>query len=244
MRSYLIVILAIICLALPIKSETYVVCVGISEYASPKVKNLRLPVKDAKDVAAFYRKATDNVTSLTGKDATKSEILKCLRNQFDKASETDKIIFFFSGHGYPGGFCPYEMTCIEEGLSYKEVISIMAKSRAKGKFIFADACNSGAIRQTGKKPAKPQTNDVLLFLSSRGSEYSIELKNDDNGMFTKFLLMGLKGGADNDRNRIVTAKELFLFVSENVKKRSGGRQHPVMWGKFDDNLKIVEYKRK
>lgn len=244
MIRFFLGILVLLGFSLSLKGETYVVCVGISRYADPKVKDLRLPEKDAKDIADFYKLATDNVIIVTGKYATKAQILKCLKSQFSRAGENDRIIFYFSGHGYPGGFCPYEMTRLEEGLSYLEVISIMNKSKAKGKFIFADACNSGAIRQNKNQTSRPQTGNVLLFLSSRGNEFSIESRFDDNGFFTQYLLRGLKGGADSDRNLSITAKELFLFVSKGVKNRSKDKQHPVMWGNFDDNLSIVEYKKK
>ena len=62
-----------------------------------------------------------------------------------------------------------------------------------------------------------------------------------NGFFTTFLLRGLRGGADVDRNRKITAKELFKFVSEGVKEKSKDKQHPVMWGKFSDDYTIMDW---
>lgn len=223
-------------------AETYVVCVGIGNYADPKVQNLAKTEADAKAMAEFYKKGTQNVITITGKYATKSQILKSLNNQFSRANSDDKIIFYFSGHGYPGGFCPYDMTKIEEGLKYSEVISIMQKSKAKNKFIFADACHSGAIRQNGSD-IEPKVGNVLLFLSSRGNEYSAESPFIANGYFTKHLLRGLGGGADVNKDKHITARELFNYVSESVKSQTNNRQHPVMWGKFDDNLTIVEYRK-
>ena len=41
----------------------------------------------------------------------------------------------------------------------------------------------------------------------------------------------------------VTAKEIFVFVSDGVKKSSKNRQHPVMWGNFDDNFVLVDWRR-
>lgn len=224
-------------------AETYVVCVGIGNYADPKVQNLTKTEADAKAIAEFYKKGTKNVITITGKYATKAQILKSLNNQFSRAKSDDKIIFFFSGHGYPGGFCPYDMTKIEEGLKYIEVISIMQKSKAKNKFIFADACHSGAIRQNGSD-TEPKVGNVLLFLSSRGNEYSAESPFLANGYFTKHLLRGLGGGADVNKDKRITARELFNYVSDGVKSQTNNRQHPVMWGKFDDDLTIVEYRKK
>ncbi|MDE5663997.1 MAG: caspase family protein [Muribaculaceae bacterium] len=229
--------------AFAVHAETYVVCVGIGNYSDPNVPNLTKTEADAKAMSEFYRRGTLNVITITGKYATKSQILKSLKSQFARAKADDKIVFFFSGHGYPGGFCPYDMTKIEEGLKYSDVISIMQKCKAKSKFIFADACHSGAIRQNGAE-SDPKAGNVLLFLSSRGNEYSAESPFLANGYFTKYLLRGLGGGADTNKDKRITARELFNYVSDGVKLQSNNRQHPVMWGKFDDNLTIVEYRKK
>ena len=45
---------------------------------------------------------------------------------------------------------------------------------------------------------------------------SIERSDMANGFFTTCLKNGLKGNADSNRDRAITAKELFDFVSEAV----------------------------
>ncbi|MDE5647367.1 MAG: caspase family protein [Muribaculaceae bacterium] len=240
----LIIFIACIAVSLHLSAETYVVSIGIGTYASPQLKNLNKTENDAKAISAFYRIGTDKVVTITGKHATKEQILDSMRNQFGRAKADDKIVFYFSGHGYPGGFCTYDMTKEEEGLAYTEVIDIMKQSKASSKYIFADACHSGAIRKKNSGTETPQAGNILFFLSSRGNEYSIESAFAANGYFTKHLLRGLRGAADSDRNRKITASEIFKYVSEGVAKQTDGKQHPVMWGKFDDNLIIVEYKKK
>lgn len=237
-------ILLIGCLiAICTQAETYVVSVGIGNYADPKVQNLTKTEADAKAIAQFYKRGTKNVIVITGKYATKSQILKHLKSQFSRAKANDKIVFFFSGHGYPGGFCPYDMTKLDEGIKYADVISVMQQSKAKSKFIFADACHSGAMRQNGSE-TDPKPGNVLLFLSSRGNEYSAESPFLANGYFTKHLLRGLRGGADANNDMRITALELFKYVSAGVRSQTNDQQHPVMWGKFNDNLTIVEYRKK
>ena len=80
---------------------------------------------------------------------------------------------------------------------------------------------------------------VMLFLSSRSDEVSREIPSMQNGFFTTYLQKGLRGNADANRDRTITAKELFDFVSEGVIKISNGKQHPVMWGKFPDNMPVM-----
>lgn len=243
-RFYALVLIAIVLSIPPIfaqKSDIYVVAVGIANYQN--LSDLILPEKDAKAIADLYKTQTENVILITGKYATKARVLKSLKNQFSRAKEEDIIVFSFSGHGYPGGICPFDMSAKDgSGVSYREIQTILKQSRAKRKVIFADACFSGGFRGN---VVTHQHNDsdaeVLLFLSSRGGEYSIESPFMMNGVFTTFLLRGLRGGADADLNQKITAKELFQFVSRGVKDRSKDKQHPVMWGKFDDDYVVMDW---
>lgn len=223
------------------KGDIYVVSVGIADYQT--ISDLTLPEKDAKAIAELYKTQTKNVILITGKYATKARILKCLKDQFSRAKEQDMIVFAFSGHGYPGGICPYDMSAKDgSGVSYREIRSILKQSRANRKMIFADACFSGGIRNNASNTHQThQDSDVLLFLSSRGGETSIESPFMVNGFFTTYLLRGLRGGADTDKNRKITAKELFRFVSQGVKERSKDQQHPVMWGRFDDEVVLMDW---
>lgn len=225
------------------KADTYVVSVGICNYADSRIPELHKTENDAKDIADLYRRGTKNVVLITGQYATRANILSTLRSQFEKAREGDKILFYFSGHGYPGGFCPYDMRSGASGLSYSDVLGIMKGSKASVKMIFADACFSGAIRGNGSSK-QPQPGNVMFFLSSRDYEKSIESRKLDNGFFTRNLLKGLEGAADSNRDMSITARELFNFVSERTKSETSGRQHPVMWGNFPDDMVIVRYFKK
>ena len=245
MKRCLMLLLVFWCLSiasvLAQKGDIYVVSVGIADYQT--ISDLTLSEKDAKSIAELYKKQTKNVILITGKYATKARILKSLKDQFSRAKEQDMIVFAFSGHGYPGGVCPYDMSAKDEsGVSYREIRRILKQSRAKRKIVFADACFSGGIRSNvSNNHQTHQNSDVLLFLSSRGGETSIESPFMVNGFFTTYLLRGLRGGADADRNRKITAKELFLFVSQGVKERSKDQQHPVMWGRFDDDEVLMDW---
>ena len=238
-RSLLIALLTFVTMFC--HAETYVVCVGIANYKN--VGTLLLPEKDAKCIANMYKTHTKNVILITGKYATHDTIIKALKDQFKRAKKEDYIVFYFSGHGYLGGFCPYDMAeRNKNGLTFKEIYAVFRESHASHKIIFADACYSGSLRK-GSKPTKPETDsDILLFLSSRSNESSIETPKLKNGFFTAYLERGLRGGADENRDKKITANEIFKFVSNGVKKVSNDRQHPVMWGNFADNFVIFDWR--
>ena len=240
MKIFKIVISAFILFSLTVSAnaKTYLVAVGVSDYPGNN-RDLRLPANDAATVRYVYSK-NSNAESvlLTNSDATKSAVLSKLRSTFAKATDNDIIVFFFSGHGTKGAFCAYDAQ-----IPYSEVRQAMASSKAKNKMIFADACFSGKMRQGRKNTAEQSFNNynIMLFLSSRGNEISIERRDMKNGFFTSCLQKGLRGGADVNRDRVITAKELFSYVSRNVKLLSNDKQHPVMWGKFSDNMVVMKW---
>ncbi len=241
MRLRIILFMVLSFLAFRCWADTYVVCVGIANYQN--TRSLLLPEKDAKCIADMYKTHTKNVILITGKYATHDTILKAINDQFKRAKKGDYVILYFSGHGYIGGFCPYDISGKNKNaLTYQEIYAAFRGSKASHKIIFADACFSGALRKD-KNSSKPVTSsDVLLFLSSRSNESSIENPKLMNGFFTAYLERGLRGGADDNKDKIITAKEIYNFVSNGVKKVSNDRQHPVMWGRFSDNLIILDWR--
>ncbi|MCQ2237894.1 MAG: caspase family protein [Bacteroidaceae bacterium] len=235
---FLVVIFAFTAL----RAETYVVAVGIAKYQH--IPSLRLPENDARTMAALFKTKTKNVMTLIGVAATKSAIVKAMSDQFSRAQKGDMVVLYFSGHGYPGGLCPYDMgRKMENALSYEVLCSAFCSSFALRPVILSDACISAVLIE-GISQSNPSnhTSDVVLFLSSRTTESSIENARMKNGFFTAYLERGLRGGADVNKDRIITAKEIFKFVSDGVKTISKNRQHPVMWGKFDDNFVMMDWR--
>lgn len=216
--------------------KIYLVSVGIADYPGTQ-NDLTLPAKDATTIQWLYQKNKKAETVLlTNTQATRSNVLNSMERLFAKASTNDIVVLFFSGHGYKGGFVGYD-----DRLSYQDVRQAMAKSSSKNKMIFADACFSGKMRGAGRSSSSlsPASLKVMLFLSSRDTEVSFERSSMQNGFFTTSLQRGLRGGADTNRDRIITAQELFQFVSQGVKELSNDKQHPVMWGKFDHSMPVM-----
>lgn len=223
----------------------YVVAAGISDYQY--INDLRSSAKDAEDFAALYKTHTRHVTLLTGQQATRYAILQAFRQIAAEADREDIVVFFFSGHGGKGGLCTYDTSGMATALTYKDIQTELANCKAANKQMFIDACFSGGLRTKGQGQTATasqvfsKTEGVMLFLSSRTSEPSRERSIDSNSLFTKHLLRGLKGAADDNRDRIVAAKELFNYVSKKVKNDSKNGQNPVMWGKFRNDMHILNW---
>lgn len=221
-------------------AKVFLVSVGIADYPGSSM-DLSLPAQDAKTITWIYSKNSKmQYCLLLDEDAKQRNVIAAMNKVFGMAGENDIVVFFFSGHGYGGGFCAYD-----GNITYDDIRKAMSNSKCRNKMIFADACFSGKIRTEGQSSVSAVANakkaNVMLFLSSRSDEVSMENPSMTNGFFTTYLQKGLRGGADVNKDRIITAKELFLYVYGNVVQISNGTQHPVMWGKFSDNMPVMKW---
>ena len=73
-------------------------------------------------------------------------------------------------------------------------------------------------------------------------EVSWERTDMNTSFFFNRILRGFYGEADKNRDKKVTARELFNYVNPGVISDTNGMQHPQMWGKFDDSMVIVYIK--
>ena len=250
MRNLLLFILLALSSLTATGRTIYVLSVGISDYRY--ISDLQKTENDAREFSELYMTHTKNVTTLLGPKATRENILSSLRSCFAKAGADDIVVFFFSGHGDKGGLYAYDTKGRSTLVTYAEVQKAIGSCKAANKQLFIDACYSGGLRD-GKKTARPattarpplsDTQGIMLFLSSRTGETSQENRWADNGFFTQYLIKGLKGAADTDSDRIITAKEIFTYVSAKVSERTRKKQNPVMWGKFNDKMHILNWNPK
>ena len=234
-RSILIVLYLALLAIIPTQAKTYLVCVGIADYPGTK-HDLRISDNDAKTIANLFNANKDaSVSILLNGDATQSALLSTMHTFFAEAQSDDAVILYFSGHGAPGS-----LVCYDGKLEYKHILKMLKGCNASRKMIIADACFSGKMR-TGKRHVSNFNNqNVMLFLSSRTNEPSRETQFK-NSLFTIFLERGLRGGADVNKDRQITATEIYDFVHDGVTKASGSKQHPVMWGNFDKNMPIIKW---
>ena len=211
------------------------VCVGIADYPGTK-NDLRISDNDAKTIAKVFSVTKDaSVQVLINEEATQSALLSSMHTSFADAQSDDAVILYFSGHGTPGS-----LVCYDGQLTYQHIFKMLKGCKANRKIIIADACFSGKMRTGGQQTSNYNSQNVMLFLSSRTTEYSSET-DYKNSLFTIFLERGLRGGADTNRDRHITAREIYNFVHQGVIKASGNKQHPVMWGKFDNNMTVIKW---
>ena len=234
MKKYLLLAWMMLC-AFTLQAKTYLVSVGISDYPGTE-HDLRISDNDAKTIAKVFSVAKQaTVSILINEQATQSALLSTMHTSFMNANSEDIVILYFSGHGTPGA-----LVCHDGLLTYQHIFKMLKGCKASRKVIIADACYAGKLRTNNQQTSSYNSQNVMLFLSSRTNEVSRESRYK-NSLFTIFLERGLRGGADTNRDRYITAKELYDFVHKGVIEASGNKQHPVMWGKFDNNMTVINW---
>ena len=221
--------------AVPVQAKVYLVSVGIADYPG-KENDLRVSDNDAKTIAKVFQATKDaSVSVLVNGEATQASLLSTMHSAFANAQSDDAVILYFSGHGTPGA-----IVCHNGELTYQYIFKMLKGCKASKKIIIADACYAGKMRTTQQQSTNYNSQSVMLFLSSRTNERSKETKFK-NSLFTIFLERGLRGGADTNKDRQITARELYDFVHKGVIEASENQQHPVMWGKFNNDMTVIKW---
>ena len=84
------------------------------------------------------------------------------------------------------------------------------------------------------------SDGVCIISASDDSQFSQESAQwgGGHGVFTHYLLQGLKGEADYNRDGVVNLGEIIPYLSENVRRATRNLQTPTVAGKFDPALSI------
>jgi hypothetical protein len=208
----------------------------------------------------------ENVTLLLDQEASLTELRSTLGTHLkSKAGRDDMVIIFFAGHGAtekdvmsPDGdglekyLLPYDADpkdLYATALPMGEVSRIFNRIRSERLVFIADSCYSGAsggrtISLTGIRANISDTfldriatgKGRIILTASGANEVSAEDEKLHHGVFTYFLLDGLRGKADTDKDGVITVDEAYAYVSKQVPQATGQEQHPVKKGIVEGRL--------
>ena len=225
------------CLTIGVSAQkTYAIITGVSNYEGT-ANDLAQSSKDAKNIAAIYKSKGATVFTLTSSYATKEKIIETIKKVASAAKSTDHIVFSYSGHGAPNTICTYT-TDNQQMMTYPELFEELKKCKAKDITCFVDACFAGSASNAAKneevydkdylKALVKADNRLILFLSSRDNEYSMENMAVGAGFFTRAFLKGIRGKSDANGDKKITVLELFKYIYKDVKLHSQDMQHPQL----------------
>ena len=206
----------------------------------------------------------DNIKLLVDEDATFNKIHKILRKWLKSKVIPNKteLIIFYAGHGLAtqdgdkqdlhllpqnADTDMLSISSISRNNLFKEISDLDPKSVT----IFFDACYSGTSRDNKSliasarpvKILKDVENDIpenfTIFSASQLNQMSSGLKNGEHGIFSYYLMKGLEGLADQNKDKKITNGELQAYMKSNVSQKAaewGRDQNPSFTGDPDKIL--------
>lgn len=243
----------------PQRPNDYALVIGIERYRAP-VPRAEGAERDARSFAAAVERLLGvprrNVVSLIGTDATRSSIEARLGDWLPRNLSADSTLYvYFAGYGAPDTQTgnAFLMTweadpsyIVRQGISVASVMGDLGKLPARRVVLMVDASFSGAggrsVLPKGTRPLIAIQQPVpdatspaklVVFTAARSNEVTANTADNKHGLFSYFLLEGLKGSADGDRDGRIGFGELSKFVSDKVSDeaaRSNRSQHPEVIG--------------
>jgi len=207
-----------------------------------------------------------NVTLLINKEAKLTNLRSTLGTKLKKnAGKEDMVIIYFAGHGATerdvmspdgDGLEKYLLPCdadlkdlYSSALPMREISHIFHRIRSERLIFIADSCYSGASggRTASFSGIRANISDsflnriasgkgTVIITASGANEVSAEKEEFKHGVFTHYLLEGLRGKADIDNNGLITVDEVYRYVSKHVPQATGQEQHPVKKGTVKGRL--------
>jgi len=177
-----------------------------------------------------------------------------------KAKKNDKIVIYFAGYGcmandasekdsddeaFIAGYDTDMENVQETAISLDDLKQLIEGMDCKSAALILDASfQSELFLRALSKPGDEKSFDPLSEIAGDGrisiisscsrGEGSLELDHFRHGIFTYYLLEGLGGKADADRDGTVTVKEAFDYLDEKVTVESTVEsfpQHPRLYGR-------------
>jgi len=215
---------------------------------------------DAKMFAEFAHYAfgtpRTNVKLLIDKDATLVKMYGALEKWLPTKIQKDEtdVIVFFAGHGLASNDGKKLYLLLQDSdadllsrtaLSRTELFKLINKHNPKSVKMFFDACYSGQTREektllASARPIKVSAKETggvpenfTIFTASQLDQISSGFKEAKHGIFSYYLMKGLEGDADSNKDRTITNGELLAYVSKEVNARAielGRTQVPSLVG--------------
>ncbi|MEX0893236.1 MAG: caspase family protein [Gemmatimonadota bacterium] len=203
------------------------------------------------DLAGMGGFAPENIQLLLNEDATYQNMRVALFDFLKNATEEDVVYIYYAGHGAPDPdrlenlyLLPYDANSRQlggTGFPMEDMNRALRNVAAKHKILITDACHSGGITAEGTRSlAVNRINEVFLeqmststgvqvmFTASASNQESLEDEQwgGGHGVFTHYLLEGLKGSADEDGDHIVSIGEAMDYTKSQVTRETRQRQVP------------------
>jgi hypothetical protein len=236
--------------------DAVAIVIGIADY-----KNLPRADYANDDARVFYDYAIralgvkpENIKLLVDTDADEVGIYRAFKTWLpSRVRSTTDVYVYYSGHGLPtaDGRGLYVLPqradrdfIDKTAITQAEINAAIQAAKPKSVTIFLDACYSGQARtgETLLASARPVSlraatsvfpDTFTVITASAADQISSSSPELKHGIFSYFLMRGMEGDADINRDGKITAGEMQAYLSENVSRQAGmmnRKQEPQLIG--------------
>jgi len=252
--------------------DLWAVFVGVSQYHDPELGELRYCEEDARELASLFANpdvggyGSSNIRVLMDSSdepslrPTRNNVISAVHQLALSAGKEDSIIFGFFGHGIDVDGVSYLFACdsdhstpLETAIELSWIRNTLQGSQAKTKLLIIDACHSGLLRgrlgSRGMSEAFAESLKELgqhegwaVLSACKQSQVSHECDDKKHGIFTYYLIEGLLGDADYDRDGLITLFEISDYADRHTKKwafERGYEQTPELHCNVTGNIILL-----
>jgi hypothetical protein len=230
-------------------TQYWALVVGIGKYADSPESNRPDMIPEATDFRDLLLQtswwSTDHIKLITAENATRSNIIAGFRWLIKMASADDAVVVYLSTHG---NYLPLELPPKDEadgldemlvtywGFAYNtsfitdDTINILLNQlKSNNVCLIVDSCYAGGFNDHWKLLKSAPEQHRVIIMGSCEDELSY------SGGFAPYLIDGLRGYADSNRDGIVTAEEVFNYAQP----RSNQQQHPTIYDGYPGEFPLT-----
>ena len=232
--------------------KALVIAMGVGKFRDAQVPPVTYAGRDAETMGTYLRTITnvpeDRVRVLVDEHALKQDMGETFDEWLPKRADSNTVVYvFFSGRALVDGvtgavsLVPFDGTTTAANRLYslrrlQESLSRASIQRAILMFDVSLEATPGTDPSTNASPVwdsgvSDHIEQIMWMVSNHRLQEAQPFEQGKHGLFTYYLLRGLQGIADADRDGTVTAGELCTFtrnqVSRVAKEQFGHEQDPL-----------------
>lgn len=212
--------------------QTHLLAVGISTYRDPQIAGRKFSAQDAELVTSYFKTIggvpAANIRLLQDRKALRPDIEEAILDWLPPRLTADSVVIvYFAGQALvsPAGetyLVPYEGSAGSTFRLYplKDLQAALGKLKAQQVLLIFDGGLSRIGKDATVKTKAPQWEagggNLVRLIGTTGLQSGLEPDQLKHGLFTYYLLRGLKGEADTNHDGEVTLGELAAFLRQAV----------------------------
>jgi hypothetical protein len=224
--------------------DSVAIIIGIADY-----KNLPRADYANDDARVFYDYAIralgvkpENIRLLVDGDADDIGIYQAFKTWLPSRVRAGTDVYvYYSGHGLPtaDGQGLYLLPqrahrdfIDKTAITQAEINAAIQAAKPKSVTVFLDACYSGQARSgetliASARPVALKTakqlfpDNFTVITASQADQISSSSQNLKHGIFSYYLMLGMEGDADANKDGKITAGEMQAYLAENVSRQAG-----------------------